>query len=101
MRNSKSNLLLGTARVDDEDDAVDGERRLGDVRRHDDLAASGAVRPLAGRRLEDALLKVGRQCRVERYALRLAHFRSQVLDLALYPLARLLDLLGNSIKNSI
>ena len=37
-------LLFGESRVDDEDDSVDGERRLCDVGRHDDLPSDSAVR---------------------------------------------------------
>jgi hypothetical protein len=53
---------LAEARIDHIDDAVDRQRRLGDVGGDDDLARAG------GRRSKDALLQVGRQRRVERVA---------------------------------
>ena len=90
---TQTDLLLGETGVNHEHDAINSERRFGDVGRHDDLASDGAVRSSAGRRLEDALLQVRWQRRVERNALRFAHFRSEVVDFALNAFARLLDFL--------
>ena len=46
-------LLFGETRVNDEDDSVDGEGRLCDVGRHDDLPPDSAVRLPARRGLEN------------------------------------------------
>ncbi len=86
-------LLLGEPGVDDEHDAVDRERRLGNVGRADNLPPDPAVGLVGRRRLEDPLLQVGRERRVERDALDLAGVRAEVVHLALDALARLLDLL--------
>ena len=53
-------LLLGEAWIDDEDDAVDRQGRLGDVRRDDDLAR------VCRRGNKDFSLRVGRERRVQR-----------------------------------
>lgn len=81
-RRVPAHLLLGKAGVDHVHDAVDGERRLGDVGGHDDLAAgraAGARR--RGRGVEDALLLLGRQRGVERVHLDGAHAVAQVVHL--------------------
>ncbi len=55
----EGDLLLGKARIDHKDNAIDGERRLGNVGRDDDLAPDGPVGLVAWRRVEDALLLAG------------------------------------------
>merc|ERR1719322_1054568 len=66
---------------------------LRDVGRHDDLPPDGPVRLPPRRRLENPLLEVWRECGVERDALHVPCLGSEVVDLALDALARLLDLL--------
>jgi hypothetical protein len=51
-----TDLLLGEAGVNDKDDTVDGQRSLGDVGGHNDLAANGAWPAVFWRRVENALL---------------------------------------------
>mmetsp|Transcript_80034 Transcript_80034/g.214217 ORF Transcript_80034/g.214217 Transcript_80034/m.214217 type:complete len:283 (-) Transcript_80034:1008-1856(-) len=88
-------LLLAEAGVDDVDDAVDGERCLGDVGRYHDLAPWGAALDAGLRRgVEDLLLLRRRQRRVERHAHHWPHLRLLLAaQLHLDLVARLLDLL--------
>lgn len=75
-------LLLREARVDDVDDAVDRERRLGDVGRDDDLASGGTTRRTrSGCLVEDALLLLRRQRRVQRNGLERAELLRQLVGL--------------------
>lgn len=53
-------VLLHASAVDHVDDAVDGNRRLGNIGSHDDLALAGR------RRAEDTRLLLRRQIRVQR-----------------------------------
>ena len=61
-------LLLGKSWIDDENDTVDGQRCFGDVGADDHFAADSAVGSIGWSGLEDALLQVGRQSRVQRDA---------------------------------
>ena len=107
--------MFGEAGVNDEDDAVDGERCFGNVGGHHDLSADGPVGLPTRRGLENSgmarklhkyrvqsclwcashspLLQIRREGGVERYALHVSRLGAQVVDLALDALARLLDLL--------
>lgn len=59
-------LLFGEAGVDDVHNAVNRQRRLGDVGRDDDFAPGGAPRRCLRRVFKDALLLLRGQRRVQR-----------------------------------
>mmetsp|Transcript_12823 Transcript_12823/g.27654 ORF Transcript_12823/g.27654 Transcript_12823/m.27654 type:complete len:661 (-) Transcript_12823:60-2042(-) len=87
-------LLLAKSRIDDVHDAVDGQRRLGDVRRHHHLPSRRPSHdPRTRSRREDLLLLRGGQRRVQRVHDELGGVLSHVLGSQSYLLARLFDLL--------
>ena len=75
-----------TTWVDDVDDVVDGDRRLGDVGREHDLARAGR------RRLEDLRLHVRRQVGVDRQHEQLGDARAEAARALRERLERRLDL---------
>lgn len=61
-----AHLLFGKAGINHVHDAINGQRRLCNVGRHDDFAAGGAAGPRRRRRrVKDALLLLGRERGVE------------------------------------
>ena len=70
-------LLLGKAGVNHIDDAVDCERRLGNVGAHNDLAPGRPAWPTRRRSLEDALLLLRWERRIERQHLQAGEARPE------------------------
>ena len=87
-------LLLGKPRVDHIHHPVNSQRRFCNVGRHNDLPPGRPIRtPRLGRTVEDPLLELRRERRVQREHKRRPHLGPHVLDLAPQPLHSLLDLL--------
>lgn len=94
-----NNLLLCKARINDKNHSVNCQRRLGDVRRNDDLTTDRSVWSLRRRRFKNPLLKIRRKGWIERNALEFPDLRSQIIHFPLDSLTRFLYFLNEISKH--